>query len=488
MKRIWFYSAILIFFLVWFGGKHYFSEHAGEIYANRGNKYYRNHQINKAIENYEKAISAGNHSESLRSTYVDLLIQSASTIDTERKLADIAFDNIKDFASQKAEVFLYEIRREIHRKYPKNYIQQAVYNQKIIHWGKIPITYAFKNVSTVPRIYGYEIMNAFKEWEATGKVKFLYTNKSDANIIIEFINNDAKAVEDGEKYVIAYTTPIIQQDVLSQMNIKFNIKNFKGELYSPNQIYNTALHEIFHALGYMGHSYNKGNIMYMSKDSGTEFSDRKLQLTDADISTLELLYKIEPDITNAHDLKYEYIPYLVLGDKNEINYHKIREAKHYIKKAPTLAGGYVDLAESLTAQQKYSEAISILEKALELASNDDERHIIYYNLGVSYYFIGNYYMTHSYIKEAQKIKDSEEMHLLLAETYVKENNISKAISEYNDLLKYAPNNINYVINLANLYINRRSYLKARQVLKNYIKQNPQDKSNTLFKPYGILML
>lgn len=180
MKRVWFYFAILIFCLVWFGGKLYFNEHAGEIYANRGDKYYRKHQINEAIKNYEKAIFAGNHSESLRSTYVDLLVQSNLTIDTEKNLANIASDNIKDSASRKAEAFLYEIRREIHDKYPKNYIQQAAYNQKIIHWGKIPITYAFKNVSTVPQIYGYEIMNAFKEWEATEKVKFLYTNKADA--------------------------------------------------------------------------------------------------------------------------------------------------------------------------------------------------------------------------------------------------------------------------------------------------------------------
>ena len=84
--------------------------------------------------------------------------------------------------------------------------------QKILHWGKFPITYAFTNVSSVPSIYGYEIINAFKEWEKGGAVKFEYTKQADANIIIEFVNNQIKDIEDGQKYVIAYTSPKIYQN------------------------------------------------------------------------------------------------------------------------------------------------------------------------------------------------------------------------------------------------------------------------------------
>ena len=50
------------------------------------------------------------------------------------------------------------------------------------------------------------------------------------------------------------------------MDIKFYTYAPNGEKFSSEQIYNTALHEIFHALGFTGHSYDKNNIMYMSNN------------------------------------------------------------------------------------------------------------------------------------------------------------------------------------------------------------------------------
>ena len=41
------------------------------------------------------------------------------------------------------------------------------------------------------------------------------------------------------------------------MTMKFYIKDINGKFFTANQVYNTALHEIAHALGVMGHSNNK---------------------------------------------------------------------------------------------------------------------------------------------------------------------------------------------------------------------------------------
>ena len=142
----------------------------------------------------------------------------------------------------------------------------------------------------------------------------------------------------------------------------------------------------------------------------------------------------------------------------------------------------------MVAEKKYSEAIKNLEKALRLARNDETRYVVYYNLAVSHYYIGNYPMALDYADYAKSIKDSEELHFLLAEIYVKQKNEEQAIKEYNYLIEQYPENIEYVVNLANIYVKKYSYLKARAVIKDFIKRNPKEKNNERLSVYGILKL
>ena len=293
-------------------------------------------------------------------------------------------------------------------------------------------------------------------------------------------------MEYGRKYVVAYTVPVVVNSTLKGMDINFYIQDPEGGTFTPNQIYNTALHEIFHALGFMGHSFNPDNIMYLAKDNNSLINDKRAVLNDADISTLKLLYKIMPDITNSDDLGSEYISYLVLGNDEEVNISKAREAKNYIYHAPTLPSGYIDLAESLVAEKRYPEAIKNLEKALSLADTDEMKYIVYYNLAIAYYYINHTSMALEYLDNAAKIRDSEELHLLKAEILLPVNK-KEAVKEYNNLIKSHPDNQDYVIRLANLHIQDKNYLKARKVLKRYLKRNPKERSNKRFAPYRILI-
>lgn len=478
--RIIFYSLLAVLLI----GALYFHANIGNIYAQIGNYYYSHNDVPKAQKYCEKAFSLGNNDSDLREVYVNSIINSPLTLDSQEKLVNIAEDKILDSASVKAKYFLYDLRREVHRNYPLNYIRQAPYNQKIVRWSKLPITYCFVNSQLVSQEYIKEIKEAFSSWEKQTPIMFAESKTADANIRIEFVQNKTNDLEFGKKYVVAYTTPDINVNKLEGMNIKFFTQAPDGESFSANQIYNTALHEIFHALGFMGHSYDSGNVMYLAKDNKTIVDDTRLELTEADITTLKLLYKIKPDITNKGDMKSEYVPYLVLGDDEDISISKAKEAKHYIYQAPTLPGGYIDLAESLVAQKKYPEAIKALEKALSLADNNDVRYIIYYNLAVSYYYIDHLEMTLEYLDKAKEIKDTEELHFLRAEVYSK-NDIEKAILEYKILIKLNADNSDYVIRLANIYIKNHDYLNARKIVKAYLKKHPNDKEK--FSAYGVLL-
>ena len=194
-----------------------------------------------------------------------------------------------------------------------------------------------------------------------------------------------------------------------------------------------------------------------------------------------------PKGQNAKDIKYEYIPYIVRGNEADMNYSKVQEAKNYIRKAPTIPSGYIDFAQTLLNQKKQVEAIAYLEKALRLADNDNTRYMVYYNLAVTNYYDGNYEQAHNYIEQAKVISTDDELKVLEAEIYSKENKLSESIKIYTELNKKSPNNIEYVIPLVNAYIKEKKYFKARKTLKNYLKINPKDKNNKRIQGYGILL-
>lgn len=468
------------------GGTIYYNTHIAEITAFRANNCFKKNDMVCAQNYYEKAFDTGYNDSKARDSYVNILINSPLDIKAQEKLVKFLNYAVEDEAKQKVEYFLYDLKREIYRKYPQNYISQAVYNQKVLRWGKVPITYGFEALQGVPEYFEKEIENAFTEWEKATSHQILFTREDkNPNIVIKFNTNSTADSED-EKFVVAYTTPTVTTGKLRNMVINFYLKDPEGEYYTENETYNTALHEIAHALGFMGHSYDKNNIMYLTKDSISVMNDTREELTEADINTIKLLYKIKPEITNISDADGEYIPYLVFGNDAEVNVAKTKEARNYIRKAPELPSGYIDLAESYVASKDYAKAIKSLEKALELSDDNDSRSVIYYNLAVAYYYIDHLPMALDYAKKAESIKNSEDVRYLFAEIYTKQEDLPNAIKEYSNLISINPKNIEYTIALANIYVRERKYLAARKVLKNYIQQNPTERNNPRFDPYGII--
>lgn len=95
-------------------------------------------------------------------------------------------------------------------------------------------------------------------------------------------------------------------------------------------------------------------------------------------------------------------------------------------------------------------------------------------------------MAVDYLSKTMEIQDNEELHLLKAEI-LKNTDKETAKKEYAYLIKISPDNLDYTTKLANMYIKEYDYLKARKILKDFLKRNPQYKKDARFSPYGILL-
>ena len=165
----------------------------------------------------------------------------------------------------------------------------------------------------------------------------------------------------------------------------------------------------------------------------------------------------------------------------------MKEAITYVKKAPGLPAGYIDLAEGYVANKNYTKAIHILEKALNVSDSGEIDGIVYYNLAVCYFMLEAPQTAKMYLEKSLAIGDVAEKQRLLAEIYLKIGDKDSAISKYETLIKNDQRNIEYVIALANIYVEDKEYRKARAVIKDFVKKNPSEKNNPRFKSYGILV-
>ena len=482
-KSLW---VLLIVVFIFFIGYKYINSHLEIFYGLKADYYFKNNNIEQAQKFYEKAFELGLKDSNKREKYINSIINSPLTIESQEKLIKFIEHDIDDVANLKAKFFIRDIKQEILRKYDENFINNAIFNKKIIRWGNNPISYSFVNKNEAPEYFIAEINKAFNEWEkALSQELFFMESDENPNIIIKF-EDTSFSNSNSEKFVVAYTTPYLNFNELKNMEILFYLKNPYKKYFTKNQVYNTALHEIAHALGFMGHSDNKDDVLYLSKNSKLELKDSRLNLSEADINTIRLLYKIKPEITNIKNPKSEYLPKFVLGSAKEVHNEKISEAELYIKKAPHLPAGYLDLAEAYVNIKDYQKAIKYLKIALRKADTDEIQSIVYFNLAVVNYYMDECEKALYYLEKTRQIKDSDEKIYLLAEIYTKESKMKQAQKIYSDLLYKNPQNIEYAIALTNTYVLEKNYIKARNVLKTFFTNNPNERTNQRFNSYGIL--
>lgn len=346
----------------------------------------------KAYNLLKKAYLLRPNNKDIRYYYVKAMCAMKPTEKIQMEMFKFSESKQNDNAKKLANLQIRNWRSNILGNIGENYITQAPYDKNLLRWdvSTFPLKVKLEVPISTPDYYRVEIEKAFLQWQiSTDFLKFQFVDNGNADIIVKFNPLPEDICKDGIcKYVVAYTEPKIQGKILKSMTITMYDKDANGNYFSDKELYNTILHEIGHALGIMGHSYSSDDLMYMStqaETSGFTRYRRGMQyLSKQDLNTINLLYKMIPDISNVQMSKFNadgliYAP-IVLGNERVIGSRKIREAENYIQSAPEVPGGYIDLAIAYADLEKYPQAIEALRTALEKAKTDSDKYIIYFNI------------------------------------------------------------------------------------------------------------
>ncbi len=412
-----------IFFIVLLVALFYKSPFSALVNYNIAKSMYDGGKYEQSLPYFEKSLFADNKGIQARYYYVMALSKSKPTYSVQKKLYEMAINLPQDEASKVAKVQTSALRYKLLDGVDNNYIYNAAMGNDILRWDikSFPLKVYIEHSSDVPEYYYPAIKTALEAWsERTNFVKFDLVEKSDgANILIKFKDIPSDICSGGVcRYSVAYTEPSVGKDnVLQNMSLAFYKTNPLNKPFTNLEIYNTAVHEIGHTLGIMGHSENPKDIMFAAKDGEITVYSALHSLSMRDLRTLALLYRLKPTISNVKDLSSEnfyYAPLIIGGDEVRLQ-KKLTEYKKYIQQYPNIASGYINLATVYADLGDFDSTLKLLNQAEKLVNNDDEKYLINYNKAVLYFNTQEYKLATEYANRAKSIKSNQGIDELISE-------------------------------------------------------------------------
>ncbi|MDE6138020.1 MAG: matrixin family metalloprotease, partial [Candidatus Gastranaerophilales bacterium] len=307
---------------------------------------YQQGQFEQSLPYFEKSLFADSKGILTRFFYVMALSKSEPKYSVQKKLFEMSESKLDDEALRYAKIQVRRLRYNLLAGLEQNYIHNALMGNDIVRWDirSFPLRVYIEDEKSVPEYYIDSINRAMNLWSnSTNFVKFTRVNdKANADIHIKFKDNKTNC-ENGEcRFVTAYTEPNIKDKILNKMTLTFYRTNPLNKGFTEGEIYNTALHELGHTLGIIGHSDNPSDLMFsMSDTTGVKYYPFAQSLSKRDLQTLILLYRLKPTISNVKPLESEnfYYPQLILGSDDARLKIKLEEYLSYIKEYPEMAAG-----------------------------------------------------------------------------------------------------------------------------------------------------
>lgn len=273
------------------------------------------------------------------------------------------------------------------QKYKDNYLSYIITdNQQAHKWKSFPVS-----VYIEPKKQKFPVQKSFEQWqEKTGNlVNFKFINSPQNAQILVMFKDQLETTSTKESYIAGYSKPYYQGDNITKSEIRILAIDPETKKEVPDDfIAFTALHEIGHSLGLNGHSPNPDDVMSSSA------SDPKSSLTQRDINTLTMFYKLNE---KAFVSRYEGTTDL-----------KLQQAIDATKKSPDKSVVWGNLGDIYRGKKMYTDAIKNYKKAISIEPDKAEGYSL---LGSTYLQMGDSTNAFSNMKKACDLDDSNIFYL-----------------------------------------------------------------------------
>lgn len=297
---------------------------------------------------------------------------------------------------------------------PNSYIRGVLSQGEVTRWNPETFPLRVYIQSGAPVGYIQQIKKAYSRWQTItdGNISFVFVNSpEDADMKCYFKNELANVSDD----TVGYHQFRYYGDYISDSVINFRLTDKYGRDFTPNMIYTVALHEIGHSLGLAGHSSNPNDLMYpISKE-------RKIDVTKRDLTTLKLLYMINPDITNEDFSKDEIRKLLtktqVVGGESRLKQDAETAAKINSEITPDDPTSKIRLATAYKNNKNYSAAIKEFKSIIPLVDSDEIKSAIYCEMTECYIAMKNFVAAKNCATYANNNYPNQETEVLLPKIY-----------------------------------------------------------------------
>ncbi len=469
-------------------------------YLNNANNAYAQGNYEEAFKNYKSAFSTKVDNKRYIAKYYSTMEKMKFYPIVQKEMIKLETNYNNQKVNDRINSLFAAKRMDILANAGANYIEHAPSNSNIVHWNQnFPIIVKIEQ-NSIPDFYIEQVKAAFNDWSQAmnGELVFKFNSNEKPDIEISFVDSISGATEQyGKKIeILGSTIPSYSGRNLNTTIIKFKKTDMTGEEFTPNQIYNLSLHEIGHALGISGHSYNSDDVMYPTNNDATWAREietlliTKKMLSDRDVNTIRLLYQIIPDITNqnySNDYKLDfYYPDIVLGSKEKIAEKKLKESQTYMTMISGNYISYMDLGEGYFATKNYNEAKNAFLSALKLAREQTEFYNAYYNLAVTAYEAGNYEEAIEFAGIANSYNNDKKANEIIGFSYIKLKQFDKAQKQFEELVKENPDNILFSYTLTDVYFSRYNIGRAIGEMKRIKSINSQALSDDTYSKYKLI--
>lgn len=326
-------------------------------------------------------------------------------------------------------------------------------------WQKMPVNVYIQN-----NPFSSIVKSAFDVYNANfaGMISFNYVdNPNTAQITVTFPSRLERA--DEEQFVAGLTNNFSSGHDIQSSTIKL-LTQKDGIKFSSAFVYNTALHEIGHALGINGHSDNRADVMYPETQAST-----MMTLSSRDMATLKIMYSKNAELINQNSAT--------------ASSDKLQEALRYTQQAPNKTNAWINLGNVYYDLKMLPEALEAYKEALKIDPSDSN---IYASMAECYYSSKKYETSAQFYEYAkERTYDPvaiENYEAMIALSKLSGQKYQEAYNLYVALVDKYPNKKEYFIN----YLYLCTYLKkpeGKDKLILFLQTHPEANNDNTIMQY-----